>query len=180
YDHQTESNVLIMAVIMCHLGDSPMHAEVTNTLNPTVLLTPCRICKLKAESLLKKRTTTYVSNFAGVDDMGLKFNLPRRCWRETQEHTKSLWELAQRPGTIGAFDTESAKLGVKDALNATFVKRVQDYHREPKLTNAEVLKMCEELNSEFGERLFNPFLRLKGFAGHRDTPVKILHVVLLG
>lgn len=91
-----------------------------------------------------------------------QFDLPKRSWKETKEATKALWLLAQRPGTIDAFDTESGQRGVKDALNAAFVKRVQDYYRDPKLCNADVQKMCDELNSAFGERLFNPFLRLKG------------------
>lgn len=30
------------------------------------------------------------------------------------------------------------------------------------MTAAQIRKMCEDLNHEFGEHLFNPFLRLKG------------------
>lgn len=41
YDHKSQSEVLVMATVLCHLGDSPMHAEVTNTMNPTSSLSPC-------------------------------------------------------------------------------------------------------------------------------------------
>lgn len=75
YDHQTQAEVLVMTTVLCHLGDSPMHAEVTNTMNPTVSLSPCRVCDLKVETLLKKRSAAYVSNFVGVDEHGHKVGL---------------------------------------------------------------------------------------------------------
>lgn len=72
YDHQAQAEVLVMSVVLCHLGDSPMHAEVSNTMNPTVSLSPCRVCELKVETLVKKRSLKYVSNFVGVDERGRK------------------------------------------------------------------------------------------------------------
>ncbi|KAH9825054.1 hypothetical protein DFH28DRAFT_846444, partial [Melampsora americana] len=46
YDHSLGEDVLAMVVVLCHLGDSPMHAEISNTLNPANTLTPCRMCDL--------------------------------------------------------------------------------------------------------------------------------------
>ncbi|KAH9809084.1 hypothetical protein DFH28DRAFT_1225958 [Melampsora americana] len=180
YDHVAEDEVLVVPFVLCHLGDSPMHAEVTNTMNPTVSLTPCRICDLKVETLMDKRSAKYVSNFVGVGEDGKKFSLPLRSWSETKKGTHDLWELAQRPGMIGAFESESAALGIQDPLNMFFVKKVQDLHRNPDITKEDVAKLCKELNEVFQDRIFNPFIWLKGFDGHRDTPVEILHVVLLG
>lgn len=34
YDLQLQKDVLVMFVVLAHLGDSPMHAEITNTMNP--------------------------------------------------------------------------------------------------------------------------------------------------
>lgn len=72
YDHLAQKEVLAIPFILCHLGDSPMHAEVTNTMNPTVSLTPCRICHLKVENLMEKRSVRYVSEFVGIDKSGNK------------------------------------------------------------------------------------------------------------
>jgi hypothetical protein len=47
-----------------------MHAEVTNTMNPTVSLSPCRVCDLRVKTIADKRTSKYVSNFVGVDEKG--------------------------------------------------------------------------------------------------------------
>ncbi|KAG0138984.1 hypothetical protein CROQUDRAFT_55407 [Cronartium quercuum f. sp. fusiforme G11] len=41
YDARSDSKVLVMMVVLCHLGDSPMHAEIWNTVNPTMTLNPC-------------------------------------------------------------------------------------------------------------------------------------------
>ncbi|KAH9813502.1 hypothetical protein DFH28DRAFT_829922, partial [Melampsora americana] len=46
YDHLSGTDVLVMVPTLCHLGDSPMHAEIRNTTNPTNTLTPCRMCDL--------------------------------------------------------------------------------------------------------------------------------------
>lgn len=70
YDHKTQSEVFVMTTVLCHLGDSPMHAEVTNTMNPGTSLSPCRICNLKVESLMKKRTKEYICDFVGIDEAG--------------------------------------------------------------------------------------------------------------
>ncbi|KAH9817323.1 hypothetical protein DFH28DRAFT_926849 [Melampsora americana] len=180
YDHKAKSDVFVMTTILCHLGDSPMHAEVTNTMNPTTSLTPCRICHLKVKSLTEKRSTKYVCDFVGIDEAGERMCLPSRDWTATVEGTKDLWNHAQLPGPISHFEAKSASLGLRDQLNMNFVKRAQDLHRNPNVSKDEIADMCRELNEKFGERLFNPFLRLKGFNGHRDTPVEILHVVLLG
>ncbi|CAH7687121.1 hypothetical protein PPACK8108_LOCUS21861 [Phakopsora pachyrhizi] len=38
----------------------------------------------------------------------------------------------------------------------------------------------KKLHEERTQQLFNPFFELKGFDGHKDAPVEVLHVVLLG
>jgi hypothetical protein len=55
-----------MVVPLCHLGDSPMHAEITNTTNPSVTLNPCRICTLGVETLNAKQDSKYTPAFVGL------------------------------------------------------------------------------------------------------------------
>ncbi|KAH9812257.1 hypothetical protein DFH28DRAFT_899261, partial [Melampsora americana] len=50
----------------------------------------------------------------------------------------------------------------------------------PEIAKEDIASMCCDLNEQFGDHLFNPFLHLKGFDGNCDTPLKVLHVVLLG
>ncbi|KAI8461757.1 hypothetical protein BY996DRAFT_6429290 [Phakopsora pachyrhizi] len=90
------------------MADSPMHAEITSTMQPNASLMPCRICNLKAENKKEKATATYVDRFLGRKTTGYII-----------------------------------------------------------------------INEERKQQLFNPFFELKGFDGHKDTPVEVLHVVLL-
>ena len=70
---------MVMAVSLFHLGDSPMHAEISNTLNPANTLTPCRMCDLHVNKQANKQSENFVRDFLGVDEEGEKviFKLPR-------------------------------------------------------------------------------------------------------
>lgn len=56
-----------MVVVLCHLGDSPMHAEICNTMNPAITLTPCRICPLQVDTMVEKKTEEFIQQFVGLD-----------------------------------------------------------------------------------------------------------------
>ncbi|KAH9822599.1 hypothetical protein DFH28DRAFT_949193 [Melampsora americana] len=83
-----------------------------------------------------------------------------REWATTKSQTYKLWELLQNPKKHTEFRRKSKEYGVKDTTNDQF--------------------MFQDLDNQFGDCLFNPFLHLEGFDGHLDTPVESLHVVLLG
>ncbi|KAG0148750.1 hypothetical protein CROQUDRAFT_692746, partial [Cronartium quercuum f. sp. fusiforme G11] len=41
HDCTLKKQVLAVPFVLCHLGDSPMHAEISNTMNPASTLNPC-------------------------------------------------------------------------------------------------------------------------------------------
>ncbi|KAH9807092.1 hypothetical protein DFH28DRAFT_1153434 [Melampsora americana] len=181
YDHTLGAEVWVMPVVLCHLGDSPMHAEITNTLNPANTLNPCRMCDLSVNKQAEKESDLFVSAFLGLDSNGNKCLLPARDWNLTSERTKELWTIAQKRNTKSRVEALCRKYGIRDPVNEVFQKKVQAAHSAISSSeNEQVEKLCHDLIAEFGDRLFNPMLRLKGFNGHLDTPVEILHVVLLG
>ncbi|KAH9809978.1 hypothetical protein DFH28DRAFT_1185950 [Melampsora americana] len=154
YDYEAGTEVLVMVVALCHLGDGPMHAEISNTTNPANTLTPCRICDLRVIT-------------------------PKRDWALTRTRTNDLWTLAQMPRTKAAVETEAHKFGLRDPMLEFFIKKVQNAYKlqqDPEI----VRQLCEGLTHQLGVHMFNPMLRLQGFDGHKDTPVETLHVVLLG
>ncbi|KAI8454477.1 hypothetical protein BY996DRAFT_4581863 [Phakopsora pachyrhizi] len=65
-------------------------------------------------------------------------------------------------------------LGVKDMLNQAVMKVIE------KNQDSRLVYNIHKINEERKQQLFNPFFELKGFDGHKDTPVEVLHVVLLG
>ncbi|KAA1090877.1 hypothetical protein PGT21_016777 [Puccinia graminis f. sp. tritici] len=70
------------------------------------------------------------------------------------------------------FDKESLQLGIKDAINIRFLT-------EAKSDPQRKLQM-EDLMEEDESRLHNSFFKLHAFDGVYDTPVEVLHVILLG
>lgn len=72
FDCVIEKEVLIVPFILCHLGDAPMHAEITNTLNPSNSLNPCRICTLNVRTKAEKQSVSYILDFLGVDGFGVR------------------------------------------------------------------------------------------------------------
>ncbi|KAH9806620.1 hypothetical protein DFH28DRAFT_1179455, partial [Melampsora americana] len=187
YDCSIEQDVLVVPFILCHMGDSPMHAEISNTTNPSGTLTPCRICDLTVESRAEKQTETYVQHFVGIGHDWKPALLPLRNWSQTRAQTRRLWELTRHPKSIKQFDELSKSYGTRDSMNLPFAKEAQQLYRsnkskpkEDQMSQQEIIRHCERLEEQFGEHMFNPFLRLIGFDGHVDTPVESLHVVLLG
>ncbi|KAH9817521.1 hypothetical protein DFH28DRAFT_1155633 [Melampsora americana] len=159
YDHASGDNVLVLVVVLCYLGDSPMHAEICNTTNPANTLTACRMCDLHVDTMAEKKTEEYVRHFVGLDLDSEHSGLSKRDWDDTRSKTKEIWKIAQAPHSKGLKKIQSA------------------YERND---GDVVQEICQKLDDEVGDHLFNPMLCLKGFNGHLDTPVEILHVVLLG
>ncbi|KAH9807622.1 hypothetical protein DFH28DRAFT_914221, partial [Melampsora americana] len=178
HDLSLNTDVLVMVLPLCHLGDSPMHAEITNTTNPSLTLNPCRMCTLSVDTLIAKQDAQYTRAFVGIDNSNARPKL--RDWSKTKLQTLELWELLRKPRKHSEFRQKSKDYGIRDTVCVQFVERFHELHQNSEYSNEEVAQMFDNLNNEFGEHLFNPFLRLEGFEGHLDTPVEILHVVLLG
>ncbi|KAH9821027.1 hypothetical protein DFH28DRAFT_923470 [Melampsora americana] len=178
YDHTLGEDVLAMVVVLCHLGDSPMHAEISNTLNPANTLTPCRMCDLQVKKMVDKQTAKYLRDFLGLDENYRQAHLAKRDWSETKRLSHQIWKTAQNKYSKTLVENMIRDYGVRDTMSDYFIKMVQKAHdsRPPEVVEG----ICKDLDADLGERIFNPMLRLKGFDGHADTPVETLHVVLLG
>lgn len=53
-----------------------MHAEISNTPNPSQALNPCRVCPLTVLTKAQKQTVDYVQRFLGLNDTFLPVCLP--------------------------------------------------------------------------------------------------------
>lgn len=78
-----------------------------------------------------------------------------------------LWRLTRQPKTITLFDDLSKKYGIRDSLNLQFAKKIQEIYRNnkgktkgAKVSKEAIMKTCEDLDAEFGSKMFNPFLGL--------------------
>ncbi|KAH9809949.1 hypothetical protein DFH28DRAFT_903738 [Melampsora americana] len=128
YNACLREDVLVMVVPLCHLGNSPMHAEITNTTNPSVTSNPCWICTLGFETLNAKQDSKYTRAFVGLhqDEVCPK---PRE-WATTKSQTYELWELLQNPKKHTEFRRKSIEYGVKDTTNTQFVEQFHELHED--------------------------------------------------
>ncbi|KAI8458285.1 hypothetical protein BY996DRAFT_8385499 [Phakopsora pachyrhizi] len=161
FDYSLQEHVLVLPVVLLFMADLPMHAEITSTMQPNVSLQPCRICNPKAENKKEKATGTY-------------FQPNLRCWTATKNNVYHTWELFQQGAPKNQILLSITNLGVKDILNQTVMKVIQEDQ------DTRLVFNIKKLHEERTQQLFNPFFELKGFDGHKDTPVEVLHVVLLG
>ncbi|KAH9820701.1 hypothetical protein DFH28DRAFT_1194770 [Melampsora americana] len=180
YNSSLETKVFVIALPLYHCGDSPMHAEISNTPNPSMTLNPCRICDLSVESQAKKKTETYIQDFLGLNADGSVKPFKFRDWALTKERTKELWNIVRTPQSGKKFSDLSKKYGIKDSINLKFIQQIRAMPSGTREDRQAIIDRCELLDEFFGDLLFNPLLDLKGFDGHIDTPVECLHVVLLG
>ncbi|KAI8452672.1 hypothetical protein BY996DRAFT_6431774 [Phakopsora pachyrhizi] len=90
-----------------------------------------------------------------------------RSWIDTKKAAYHTWYLALR----GAPKTQ---VQIKDVLNQTIIHTIKENQ------DTKVTYNIRRLQDDSIEKLFNPFYELKGFDGHKDTPVEVLHVILLG
>ncbi|KAI8442960.1 hypothetical protein BY996DRAFT_6428445 [Phakopsora pachyrhizi] len=172
FDYSLQEHVLVLPVVLLFMADSPMHAEITSTMQPNVSLQPCRICNLKAENKKEKATGAYVYNFIGCKPNGHNVQQDLRCWTATKNSAYNTWEHFQQGAPQKSNHLSITNLGVKDMLNQTVMKVIQEDQ------DTRLVFNIKKLHEERTQQLFQPFLELKGFDGHKDTPVEVLHVVL--
>ncbi|KNZ47691.1 hypothetical protein VP01_6216g1, partial [Puccinia sorghi] len=141
FDSGLNQQVLVMTAVLCFLGDSPMHAEITNTLNPGVSLNPCRVCSLQISILANKPSETYVMQCVGLNSLGERVESNLRKWNN---------------------------------INDVFITQWKTRNKE------KINKINSLIENGKVDKIFNPFLQLKGFDGCNDTRVEVIHVFLLG
>ncbi|PLW54463.1 hypothetical protein PCANC_05636 [Puccinia coronata f. sp. avenae] len=191
YDVGIMEEVLVMTPVLSFLGDSPMHAEVTNTPVPSAALNPCRFCILSAPTLAEKVTMKYLQEFLQISSHGTQLSNISRNWPQTIRDSKALWDLVKEKKNEKTTDKRSIEYGVRDHLNCQFASEIYTSTKLRKKLTKQNMPIPEHLKSDIPQHivdldrddpgsLLSPYLKLNGFDGTKHTPVEILHVFLLG
>ncbi|KAA1082985.1 hypothetical protein PGT21_022018 [Puccinia graminis f. sp. tritici] len=166
FDATLKEEVMFMCIPLAFLADSPMAAKFTNTPNPGKANNPCRMCHLQTDTVENRCTLEFIKAFFGQPQMP-----PPRQWHQTISRSHELWHISQRD-TQKEFKTKSMKYGLKDQITHRLLElQAQKVHERVRIN---------QLEQNARPRLFSPVLELKAFDGCNDTPVEILHVILLG
>ena len=115
YDSLLSEEVLVMSVVLCFLGDSPMHAEITSTPNPGASNNPCRQCHVGVMMREQKPTIKYVKEFFGLE------TAPARKWDETKERVKEMWKSFKEE-SLAAYELKEKIYGLKDQMTIEMIE----------------------------------------------------------
>ncbi|KNZ53529.1 uncharacterized protein VP01_3211g1, partial [Puccinia sorghi] len=126
-----------------------------NTPNPGVSLNPCRICSLNVSTLANKPSETYVMQCVGLNSLGERVGSNLRKLSEKISQTHELWEIATNQSK-NAYTSASKKYGIQDNINDVFINQWKTRNNE-KINKINILIENGKVN-----KIFNPFLRLKG------------------
>jgi hypothetical protein len=115
-----------------------------------------------------KRATyiEYITAFFGVPQLP-----DARKWEETVKNTKEMW-ITFLEKSKDAYNTKSTSFGLKDKLSSQLIELVS--------RSVEEQERIMSISSKTRHRVLNPFMELLEFDGGKDSPVEILHVILLG
>ncbi|KAE9396390.1 hypothetical protein BT96DRAFT_824723, partial [Gymnopus androsaceus JB14] len=148
---------------------SATSGDDTTNANPTTQPAKKGRKKKFAESFSQMKDR--VSSFVKVGKLRNK--------EESTQQLRSYFDDAKRLGTKTKIKASRTASGVKDTFQEHFLERLFGSYTKKRKTetkqaalDAEVKKLPEETTS--------PVWRIKGLDPHHDTPVEILHVILLG
>ncbi|KAJ3739985.1 hypothetical protein DFH05DRAFT_1406273 [Lentinula detonsa] len=99
---------------------------------------------------------------------------------ETQEMLRAQFTQGSWIGGGAQFARMKTESGIKDNYQAVFIERLQSIATKKGIPKTQKEWEMTELQKSFPQHTTSPVLRIKGLDPHQDTPVEVLHVVLLG
>ncbi|KAJ3846278.1 hypothetical protein EV368DRAFT_70052, partial [Lentinula lateritia] len=103
-----------------------------------------------------------------------------RTRTESCAELKSQFIEGSRIGGGASFKRMKTESGVKDTYQAHFIDKIQAIAMRKALSKDMKQWEIERLKHSLPQHLTSPVWHIKGLDPHQDTPVKILHVILLG
>ncbi|KAJ7454647.1 hypothetical protein B0H11DRAFT_1926478 [Mycena galericulata] len=174
YDQSDKEEAAVRLFINTGPSDNPMGSEMTGHIGAKGNYF-CRKCKVGGCGEHKRTDTGFHSMFeAGI---------PRTA-AETLEELHKQVELACL-GVKAAVEARQTDTGVKDAYTNHWIDDLLRRSRElkkgdPDLDSAEIVTQLMDWVKANESTIYNPFLSMPGFDAAKDTPIEILHTILLG
>ncbi|KAF7368224.1 hypothetical protein MVEN_00142300 [Mycena venus] len=174
YDQSTEQEAAVRVFVNTGPSDNPMGSEMTGHIGAKGNRF-CRKCKVGGCGEHKRTDVGFHSMFeAGI---------PRSA-AETLTELHEQVELACL-GVKAAVEARQTDTGIKDSYTNYWINDLLQRSRElkkadPNLDSAQIVQQLKDWVKQNESTIYNPFLSLKGFDVSQDTPIEILHTILLG
>ncbi|KAF8156763.1 hypothetical protein B0H34DRAFT_783108 [Crassisporium funariophilum] len=187
WDCKANERVLLIPSILAMLGDNPMQSKFACHIGLRGRKF-CRMCHVEgnvegaegdngAGAIGNTEQNSDVSSVASDASMASDQGKAKKAKRSTKK-SETMMEMVQR---VTKFMKRLKTLhGIKDTFQAFFLDRLFDISTKCGQSKEEKEKaMCEVIRS-FPNEITSPVWRIRDFDPHSDTPVEILHVILLG
>ncbi|KAF9076936.1 hypothetical protein BDP27DRAFT_1209356 [Rhodocollybia butyracea] len=203
WDLETESPVLLLVCVLALLGDNPMQSEFACHIGLRGKYF-CRTCWVKGQDVNNEPHEKPAKKPAGGrgfnsegSDAGSAHSQDSQVWKnmisrvqafvkpgtprtktETIEALDSQLTEAKTPSSTNRVKTKRTATGIKDTYQSFFIDRLLNAgkRRQGGVTQGALQNEIGKLPNQ----TTSPVLRIRGLNAHSDTPVEILHVVLLG
>ncbi|KAI0638455.1 hypothetical protein C8Q77DRAFT_1188202 [Trametes polyzona] len=198
--------VLVIPSVLALLGDNPMQSEFACHIGLQAKLF-CRNCWVKGRDVAgehegeraprddaaianasdrpmpkkrgrAKRALESMSDMVCRVKAFLKPGTPRNK-HETAEKLQSYFTLAAVPGTKTKIKERRTESGIKDTLQLAHLEQLFNSYKTKRGFTAKQAALSAAI-AELPETTTNPIWRIRELDAHQDTPVEVLHVVLLG
>ncbi|KAK7021568.1 hypothetical protein R3P38DRAFT_3397021 [Favolaschia claudopus] len=198
WDSVLNEPVLVIPEVLALLGDNPMQSEFACHIGLRGKLF-CRACWVKgsdanaadsaetpaladrgesdAESK-KKRAKGKGKVQETLTQMIHRVNRLRNK-TETTEKLKSYFAEASLVDTKTKIQNQRTESGVKDTYQLHFLEKMFESYRNKRGRAAKEAALSARIAS-LPKNITSPVWRIRGLDPHQDTPVEILHVILLG
>ncbi|KAG8692786.1 hypothetical protein FRC08_009539 [Ceratobasidium sp. 394] len=175
YDCELGEEVVAIPWVYAMQGDNPMQSELCSHIGMTGKFF-CRVCHVRGKD--KERGEEDEGEAKRVTEF-MQIHDPRTVG-QTISSLRQQEAIALR-GTFSVIENEARKTGVKDKYFMSFIsmlKERQDQHKRGRARRGA--EFLQSLRQQTPEQLFNPALFIPDLDANQDTPVEILHVILLG
>ncbi|QRV78666.1 glutamate receptor 3,4 [Ceratobasidium sp. AG-Ba] len=179
WDVATNTEVLVRLYCLCISADNQMHVEHCSStgMQSTYF---CRICMSGGPQAFRATLEGFSQLFKPGEARDL---------HNTIKELESQWEMVLNAEATSHLETSQRKSGVKDPIAQPLLESLLARRNSMVESNTRVPAQVQEqiagvLKAEFEAHQptlrMNPLLQMKDFDVHKDTPIEILHTVLLG
>ncbi|EIN04249.1 hypothetical protein PUNSTDRAFT_76480, partial [Punctularia strigosozonata HHB-11173 SS5] len=187
WDCLLDEEILLVPWVLAFQGDNPMASEFASHIGMKGKYF-CRICHAFGSDS-SQRPPGHAGELQRLEDF-LKPGVPRskaETIRNLEAQLKRVLEGA--PSAVNHMATET---GTKDKYLQHFIDQLSEKCRKIKddlknssrgermSTDTEIASALQAMRHSLPANLFNPALMVDDFDPHADSPVELLHVVLLG
>ncbi|KAF9059623.1 hypothetical protein BDP27DRAFT_1238327, partial [Rhodocollybia butyracea] len=202
WDSLTQSKVLIILSVLAMLGDNPMQSEFACHIGLRGKYF-CRVCKVKgkdsaaadssgpsAESDTSQEKGSrqkkgprqkFKEGLSAIMERMKAFVKPGdpRNKHESVQQLKSQFTLAQAQGNVTKIKEARTETGLKDTYQNFFIERLFSLYKTQRGVDQKQAALNKAI-SDLPRETMSPVWRIRGLDPHCNTPVEVLHVVLLG